>query len=292
MAQITLIGPGAVGLSVASALMTAGHTVTFVARQAFDTMTVTGGDREMRTCPARVVAADAAPVADWVFLCVKAHQVPSAAVALKAAVGPDTRVAVIQNGVEQRENVAPFLGSATPVVPVVIDLPASKLGVGQAAWRAPSVAFVPDDDHGRAFRDLFAGTFLDVTATGDLVTRMWRKLCINAPGGALLVLSGKPMGVFHEPGVAELARALLGEVVTVGRAEGAVFDGTVIDDQMQAFLAARPDGGNSMYDDFRAGRPTEWDARNGVIVRKGRQHGIVTPVSDVIVPLLAASSGG
>ena len=32
----------------------------------------------------------------------------------------------------------------------------------------------------------------------------------------------------------------------------------------------------------------EWDARNGVIVRKGAFHGIPTPVSAALVPLLAA----
>lgn len=38
------------------------------------------------------------------------------------------------------------------------------------------------------------------------------------------------------------------------------------------------------------GRPLEWDARNGVVQRLGAKHGIPTPVSDVVVPLLAAAS--
>ncbi len=40
------------------------------------------------------------------------------------------------------------------------------------------------------------------------------------------------------------------------------------------------------------GRPLEWDIRNGVGQRRGRQHGIPTPLSDIIVPLLAAASDG
>ncbi|MCC7937749.1 ketopantoate reductase C-terminal domain-containing protein, partial [Klebsiella pneumoniae] len=40
------------------------------------------------------------------------------------------------------------------------------------------------------------------------------------------------------------------------------------------------------------GRPLEWDIRNGVVQRRGRQHGIPTPLSDIIVPLLAAASDG
>jgi 2-dehydropantoate 2-reductase len=32
----------------------------------------------------------------------------------------------------------------------------------------------------------------------------------------------------------------------------------------------------------------EWDARNGVVTRLARRHGIATPVSDAVAGLLAA----
>ena len=41
-----------------------------------------------------------------------------------------------------------------------------------------------------------------------------------------------------------------------------------------------------------AGEPLEWDIRNGVILRKARQHGLPAPISQVVVPLLAAASDG
>ncbi|HAK03128.1 MAG TPA: oxidoreductase, partial [Klebsiella pneumoniae] len=34
------------------------------------------------------------------------------------------------------------------------------------------------------------------------------------------------------------------------------------------------------------------DIRNGVIARRGRVHSIPTPISDILVPLLAAASDG
>lgn len=291
MATITLIGPGAIGLSVGSALLDAGHDVTFVARQPFERLSLTMADGEVRERAVRVVTAAAAPRADWVILSVKAHQVASAAEALKAAVGPDTRVAVLQNGVEHRDTVMPFVPEGTAILPVVVDIPASKLGNGAASWRRLATMVLEDTADGRDFRDLFEGSFIDVSVTGDLITRMWRKLCINAPGGAVLCLTGRFMEVFHAPGIADLARAILGECVAVGRAEGAQFEGSVIEDQMRAFLSAAPGDTNSMFDDVRAGRETEWNARNGVLVRKGRLYGVPTPVSDVIVPFLAAQSG-
>ena len=63
-------------------------------------------------------------------------------------------------------------------------------------------------------------------------------------------------------------------------------------DEILAFVTGLPgDAGTSILADREAGRPLEWDARNGVVARLGAAHGIPTPISDVIVPLLAAASG-
>jgi 2-dehydropantoate 2-reductase len=50
--------------------------------------------------------------------------------------------------------------------------------------------------------------------------------------------------------------------------------------------------GTSILTDREAGRPLEWDVRNDVIARRGRARGIPTPISDILVPLLAAASDG
>jgi 2-dehydropantoate 2-reductase len=52
-----------------------------------------------------------------------------------------------------------------------------------------------------------------------------------------------------------------------------------------------PDSINSLHADRLAGRSMEIDARNGVIVRLGRRHGIATPVNEMIVALLEAAQG-
>jgi 2-dehydropantoate 2-reductase len=44
----------------------------------------------------------------------------------------------------------------------------------------------------------------------------------------------------------------------------------------------------SMYDDWKAGRPTEIDSLNGYIVRKGRELGIPTPVNAALTGFIKA----
>lgn len=61
---------------------------------------------------------------------------------------------------------------------------------------------------------------------------------------------------------------------------------------LAALRAAPPEHGTSILTDHQAGQPLEWNARNGVIQRKSRARGVPTPISDVLVRLLAAASNG
>ena len=287
MTTIAIIGPGAVGLCAGAALTDNGHAVTFAGRQRFDLITIRTEEGVFRRHMAKSIIDGDVPPADWVLVCTKAHQTPAAAGAIRAAIGPGTRIAVLQNGVEHAERLAPIAPAGISLLPVVVDIPAGRLGRGEVLWRGRAGLMVQDTADGRDFCALFAGSFVTAQAVEDLRTRMWRKLCVNAPGGAILCLTGRPMEVFHAPGIAELARAILAECVAVGRADGAVLSDDVVEAQMRSFLEAAPGETNSMFDDFIAGRETEWDARNGVIVRKGARHGIDVPVSRSLLPLLA-----
>src|SRR5690606_31674340 len=99
-------------------------------------------------------------------------------------------------------------------------------------------------------------------------------------------------GMFAREDVTTLALAYLRECLAVARAHGAVLSDGVVQEIVDGFHAAPPDLGTSILADRQANRPLEWDIRNGVIQRYGRAQGISTPISDVLVPLLAAASEG
>ena len=66
----------------------------------------------------------------------------------------------------------------------------------------------------------------------------------------------------------------------------------MIDQTVRLFTEVPEDMTTSILTDREADRPLEWDIRNGVIARKAAEHGLATPISDVLVPLLAAASDG
>jgi 2-dehydropantoate 2-reductase len=243
-----------------------------------------GGGTEIVPGPVLTDPTAARP-ADVVLLAVKAHQTEAAAPFLRALCHSGTVVVVLQNGVEQRELVAPHAGDAT-VLPAIVWVPVEGIAPGHVRVRGDLRLTLPDEPAAHAVAELLDG----VELADDFLTLLWRKLAINAVAG-LMVLAGRRAGMFRRPDVAALARALAAETLAVARAEGADLPDAVADELVAEFAGYPEDLGSSILFDHEAGRPLEWDARNGVVARRGAIHGIPTPVSDVIVPLLAAASG-
>jgi 2-dehydropantoate 2-reductase len=171
--------------------------------------------------------------------------------------------------------------------------PAEPLAPGEVNQQGPASLVVEKNPLGLEFAALFEGTSVAVQTTDDFRTEAWTKLCQNAVNGAVCGLTVRPIVVMRQPLVADFARKLALECIAVGRAEGARFDdslATQIVEQMVSIPNAEHHG-NSLYYDRRAGRPMEFEARNGVVVRLARKHGIATPLSDAVYALLSASSG-
>ena len=286
MSSIAIVGPGAVGAVVASELLAAGRQVRLCARTGFaELVHEVGGSVRRHEVSVALEPAGAAPV-DWILLATKSHQTEGAAGWLRALRGPATRVAALQNGVDHVERLAHLVPRGS-VVPVVVSCPATPIAPGHVRQHDPAALLVPDDRDGRDLAALFGGTAITVMPTADWITAAWTKLVSNAMGGALTALTGRRNEVFGDPGIADVALRLGAEAVAVGRAAGA----RLADDlpaEVLGRLRGSPDRGNSMLTDRLRGRPLEIEARNGVVCRTGRAHGVATPVSDAVVALLRA----
>ncbi len=288
MSSILLIGPGAIGATLTAWLCQDDrHQVAVAARTPFDSIEVQTPEGVIRASPR--VLTDVAQVrhVDWVLVCTKAYDSDSAARWFPAALGTGTRVAVIQNGVEHVERFEKHVARHR-IVPVMIDLPADRVSPGRTIQRGAAHIVVPAGRNGADFVRLFAHTNFDARQTDDFTTAVWRKLCLNCAGAVNAVLL-EPAGISHHDGVAELMRNLVRECVAVGRAEGAKLDDSIPDDIVAGARRAPRDAANSMLADRRAGRPMEYDARNGVIVRRGAKHGIAAPMNALMVALLEAA---
>lgn len=288
--SIAVIGPGAVGGTVAAWLSRSPlvASVTLCARSALDRLVIEVPDGSLLEAHPVVVTDPAAleATADWVLVATKAYDVEAASTWLGPLVGPRTRVAVLQNGVEHIERFRPWV-PADRIVPVIVDIPAERSGPGRIQQRRTGTLIVPNSPAGQTFVDLFAESVIAASTTDDFLSVAWNKLALNC-AGAVCALTGQPGGVVAAPGVSLLMRKLVAECVEVGRAVGARLDDQLPDQVVQQARNSPPDSVNSLLADRLAGRPMEWDARNGVIVRLGAVHGIETPANVMASTLLSA----
>ena len=287
MARIAIVGVGAIGGVLAGLLQSAGrHELVLCVRKPLAELVVETLGGVMRIEATIVTDPNAAPAVDWVMVATKAYDVAGAAKWLERLCAEGAPVAVLQNGVEHRERFAPYV-AADRIVPVIVDCPAERKSPERIVQRGPMSLKVPESGLGAEFVGLFAGTLADAATVPDWTTVAWRKLCHNS-AGVLSALLLRPNEVMHDAEIGEAALQIVQECVAVGRAEGAVLSDAVPDEVLAAYRKAARDGVNSMLADKVAGRPMEIDARNGVIMRMGRKHGIATPSNDMAVALLEA----
>jgi 2-dehydropantoate 2-reductase len=227
----------------------------------------------------------ASPV-DWILVATKAYDAEGAAAWFQPLGAGKAPVAVLQNGIEHRERFAPYVPKER-IIPVVVECPVERPEPARIHQRRKALLTMPNDTLGVAFAALFQGTEVGTNPIDDFQTAVWRKLCLNCAGvipGILL----QPAGIFHQEGAARAGMDLVRECAAVGRAEGAKLAPDIAEQIVAHYRAQPRDSINSLHADRMAGRRTEIDARNGVIVRLGEKHGIPAPCNRMAVALIEA----
>lgn len=293
--RVAVVGLGSIGGIVAGCLAEAGrHDLLACSRRPPARLILErgGASVELPLAGASEPASVTAPV-DWLLLCTKTHQTAAASPWLQRLCGAGTRVAVLQNGVDQVERVAPLAGGAR-ILPVIVYFNGERLAPERVRLSqvAGSDLAAPDDADGRAFAALFEGTALRVSLLADFATPLWRKLLLNVAANPISALTRRRQAVFREADVQALALAVLEEAVAVARAEGAALAGDEAERTLATLLGYPPESGTSMYFDVLAGRSTEAEALPGAVVAAGARHAIPTPLNRALLTLLKALDAG
>lgn len=292
--RVAVIGLGGIGGAAAGALTHAGrHDVIACGRRPLERMRVDLPDESVEVAMNVLTdPATAAPV-DWVLLTTKAQDTDGAGDWLRALCGPQTIVAVMQNGIDHAERIAPYAGDAT-ALPVIVYYNGERIADDHVRMRHISDADIalPDTDTAQAFIDLLEGTPIQAVRAPDFTARQWQKLLINIVVNPVTALSRMRQGVLQREDIQALTTALLEEAAAVAEAEGAGLPPSVAADTQRLVLTFPHDAGSSMYFDALAGRRLEAEALTGAVVRAGARHGIPTPMNSAMLALLRALSDG
>ena len=288
--RVAVVGLGGIGGGAAGCLAAAGrHAVIACARQPLPRLTLERPEGSFEVAlDARTDPAEVEPV-DWVLLCTKAHQTPSAGPWLERLCRPGTHVAVLQNGIDHVERVTPFAGGAG-ILPVIVYYNGERLAPDRVRMRSVSTheLAVPDGEPGRAFARLMQGTSLNVLLSDDFITLKWRKLLLNAVANPITALTLQRQAVLRRDDVYALGLAVAEEAVAVALADGAQLAVDEPARAMATLMTFARELGTSMYFDRLAGGAFEIEALTGAIVAAGERHGIATPLNRALLTLLRA----
>lgn len=135
-------------------------------------------------------------------------------------------------------------------------------------------------------RDLFADAGIPCQLSKDIRRSKWEKMCWNCVFNPITVLiNDRVAKALEHPEMLRVIHQIVEEVAAVAAAVKVPLPPDMPDRVVKWTQEIR-DIHTSMYDDWKAGRPTEIDALNGYIVRKGRELGIPVPVNEALTAMI------
>lgn len=289
--RILVVGAGATGGYFGGRLAQAGRDVTFLLRPAratairSDGLQIISQHGDLTLEPTVVEVGGIDRTYDLILLCVKAYALEQAMADLAPAVGPDTLILPLLNGMRHLDLLVDRFGrdavlGGVCVVSTTLDeqgrvvqlASMQELTYGALDPTAPGARLGEVDV---ALQD--AG--FTARLSGSVVAAMWQKWVMLASAGALNVLLRGTVGeIVAVPDGVSIAREMVAETVAIAAAAGQPLSAGAW--RRIADMVTEPGSSftTSMYRDLLAGRPVESDAIIGDLLVRAEQLGVATPL--------------
>lgn len=297
--KVMMVGAGSVGGFFGARLVQGGVECSFLLRPRTleavkkHGLTVRGVDQSFTVHPQASSDPAELPTADVIILAVKRYDLYEALQQLRPVLTPRTTILTLQNGVDTEARIQELLPDVCVVggvayiyskiaEPGVIEH-YKKGTVAIGTWNGPGGS---SDLH--ALKALFEKAGIKCQVVDDIRRTKWEKMCWNVVFNPLTVLiDDRVSKALTHPELRGVIERIVDETVAVARAEGVELGADMPRKIVQWSQEIR-DIHTSMFDDWKAGRPTEIEHLNGYIVRRGQVMGVPTPVNETLCALIKA----
>lgn len=302
---ILVVGAGAIGALFGSALASQGVRVSVVCRSEYEQVRCNGYHirsallGEHRFQPHRVLrhVAECDTPPDYLILTVKVLEGVDRAALIKPAVGPDTVIVLIENGVAIEEEIAAAF-PRNELLSCLAIVGVSRTGGGaihHQAFGSLTLGRYPTGTTPRATRlaAWFEAAGIGCKLTDRIVTARWQKAIWNATLNPISIMGGvlDTAAILRTPRDREFVRRAMQEVCAVAAAAGHPMPAGIAD-QMIEKTQAMPAYKTSMALDYESGRPMELEAILGNTVRVGRDAGVAMPTLETLYALAKMIEAG
>ncbi len=303
--KITVVGPGAVGCLVAALMLKAGFNVYVLDRKPERAERIKksglvieeGGRKYCVECKNIFTEAEQIGCADIVFITVKAFDTEQAVKKIIPAVGENTVMVSLQNGLFNVESIMKILSTQKVAAAttshgstLLDDGFVSHVGTGDSVI---GNAGLLNDDEIIKIKNILDRSGINTEVSDNINSVLWGKLLINSAINPVTAISGIKNGeVLNHPNLIALMSMAVTEVCKVAEANQIKISFSDPLEKVKEVCRATAQNTSSMLADIRAGRRTEIDFINGAVISFGKNKGIDTPVNQMLRDTVNSLSAG
>jgi len=294
--RIAVVGAGAVGGYFGGMFARAGAPMVFIGRQHFaDAVNSKGlildkSEGQERIRATATVEMSAVRDCPLILFCVKANDTSATTRQMAPFVRPDATVVCLQNGVDNAAQVRAVANVAA--VPAAVYVAVSVPESGRVKHLARGdLTIGPLSERTTHLADIFIRAGIPCQVSENIEGELWLKLLRNCALNAISALGHIRYGqIIQSEDAKKLMEQIVDEVLAVACAAGVVLPG--VDDRESGMAAAMDlatqmaDAFSSTAQDLNRGQPTEIDALNGYISRRGAELGIPVPANHALFALV------
>jgi 2-dehydropantoate 2-reductase len=294
--RIAVVGAGAVGGYFGGMFARAGAPVVFVGRRHFADAVNSNGlildKSEGRERIRAKATSEMSAIRDCslILFCVKANDTSDTAKQMASFLRTDATVVCLQNGVENAEQVRAAANVLAIPAAVYVAVSVPEPGRVKHLARGDLIIGSPSETTTQ-IANLFERAGIQCLVSENIEGELWVKLLRNCALNAISALGHVRYGQIAQNADAKrLMEQIVDEVLAVARAAGVILSG--ISDRKSGMAAAMElamqmaGAFSSTAQDLNRGRPTEIDALNGYVARRGAELGVPVPVNHALFTLV------
>jgi 2-dehydropantoate 2-reductase len=296
MKHIMIVGAGSVGGFFGARLAQANPHVSFLLRAKTlaavkaKGLTIRSANGSFTVRPPAASDPRELPRPDLIILAVKAYDLDEVLAQIEPVMTDLTIILTLQNGIDTEDRIiarvkrdcvvggVAFIYSKI-VEPGVIDhYKKGAVAIGELMGH--------ESERLLKIRDLFVSAGIPCQLSKDIRRSKWEKMCWNCVFNPITVLiNDRVAKALDHPEMMRVIHQIVDEITAVSAAVKVPLPANMPERVVKSTQEIR-DIHTSMYDDWKAGRPTEIDYLNGYIVQKGRELGIPTPANETLTALI------
>ena len=302
--KILIMGTGAIGGCYGGLLARSGEDVVFAARSdnlrairdnGLRVVSATFGDFTVH--PDATDTFDGSWTADLILFCVKGYHNEQAMSDMELAVGENTTILTLQNGIGSGEQLAQRFGADKALLGAAyIDAERTEPGVFVHTGSPPRIVLGEESGEltvrAQAIADVLRMANIETEVSPNVLAALWTKLVYICALSGMSCITRAPFAeVLDTPETYEMTMQVMTEAFDVGRASGVPLEEGLVEAVMAGFQAEKAGGFvSSMQIDLMAGNPLEVSLLNGAVARIGESAGIPTPANGFISACLTIAN--